>query len=165
MCNFVQTRERQIVSNSKYHIFVSPGPLAANFEFDSSVSVSMSAHILRYSLMPSLPSIVGLQLADMPSPLPRKPAKQKRLRSAVGDQTPNGPTPKKRGTRMRALTSEGGTPKGSRSKTALGDSSFSENVVAEAESVKPVSQSEGRLTRCIDLSARGTWCFDTEIWF
>ena len=98
----------------------------------------------------------GLQLADMPSPLPRKPAKQKRLRSDNEDKTPEGPTPKKRGTRMRALTCEGGTPKTSRTKTALADSTFAENVVARAENVKAALQSEGRLVRCIDLSARGT---------
>ena len=98
----------------------------------------------------------GLQLADMPSPLPRKPAKQKRLRSDNEDKTPEGPTPKKRGTRMRALTCEGGTPKTLRTKTALADSTFADNVVARAENVKATLQSEGRLVRCIDLSARGT---------
>ena len=91
----------------------------------------------------------------MPSPLPRKPAKQKRLRSENADKTPEGPTPKKRGTRMRALISEGSTPKNLRTKTALGDSTFAENVIARAENVKAASQSEGRLTRCTDLSARG----------
>ncbi|XP_070179624.1 uncharacterized protein [Littorina saxatilis] len=93
-------------------------------------------------------------MADMHSPLPRKPAKQKRLRSDEGDGTPDGPTPKKRGTRMRALTSDPSTPKSGRAKTALGDSSFSENVVKAPQNTGMVTHSDGRLTRCIELSAR-----------
>ncbi|KAL8619653.1 hypothetical protein ACOMHN_019708 [Nucella lapillus] len=94
------------------------------------------------------------QMADMPSPLPRKPMKNKRRRSDA-ENSADGPTPKKRGTRMRALTNEG-TPKSSRPKKAiLADSPFKENVVTTTEEeVKAVEHSEGRLTRWVDLSAR-----------
>ncbi|XP_076463681.1 uncharacterized protein LOC143295893 [Babylonia areolata] len=88
--------------------------------------------------------------ADVHSPLPRKPVKRRRRNK---DENSEGPTPKKRGTRMRALASEG-TPKTSRTKSAVSDSPFKENVLTQVENNQAAVHSDGRLTRCIDLTAR-----------
>ncbi|KAK7468208.1 hypothetical protein BaRGS_00036569 [Batillaria attramentaria] len=96
-------------------------------------------------------------MPDMPSPLPRKPAKSKKRKSDDGEKTPDGVTPRKRGTtstRMRALTSEAGTPKAARKKAALGDAASTENIILPAEDGKEVLKSEGKMSRCIDLSGR-----------
>jgi hypothetical protein len=95
-----------------------------------------------------------MSVADLHSPVPKKPARSKRLRGeAEMENTPNGQTPKKqRGFRMRAGDSV--TPKGPRSKTALADTAFADNVKPSPSGNEKVKHSEGKKTTYIDLSMR-----------